>query len=119
MSYAIFRCQSINSLGDLREIGKHNMREKEAYKSNPDIRINDSVNNIELVKCDKNYLQKFYDITKEYRQEHNEKMKNMRSDRKKSFARMINDSKSVVADEMIFTSDPKFFENMSKEDILK
>lgn len=119
MSYAIFRCQSINSLGDLREIGKHNMREKEAYKSNPDIRINDSVNNVELVKCNKNYLQKFYDITKEYREEHNEKMKNIRSDRKKSFARMINDSKSVVADEMIFTSDYEFFENMSKEDILK
>ena len=119
MSYAIFRCQSINSLGGLREIGKHNMREKETYKSNPDIRINDSVNNIELVKCDKNYLQKFYDITKEYREEHNEKMKNIRSDRKKSFARMINDSKSVVADEMIFTSDYDFFENMSKEDILK
>lgn len=32
---------------------------------------------------------------------------------------MINDSKSVVADEMIFTSDYDFFENMSKEDILK
>ena len=119
MSYAIFRSESINTLKDLGEIGAHNKRDKKSYKSNPDIRINDSVNNVELVKCDKNYLQKFYDITKEYRKKHNENMKNIRSDRKKSFARMINDSKSVVGDEMIFTSDPKFFENMSKENILK
>ena len=29
MSYAIFRCQSINTLADLSHIGTHNKREKE------------------------------------------------------------------------------------------
>ena len=38
MSYAIFRCKSINTLNDLSHIGSHNKREKESYKSNPDIR---------------------------------------------------------------------------------
>ena len=119
MSYAIFRCQSINTLADLSHIGTHNKREKESYKSNPDIRIKDSINNIELVKCNKKYREKFYEITKEYRKEHEEKMKNIRQDRYKSFEQMVDDSKSCVADEMIFTSDQEFFKDMTKDEILK
>ena len=119
MSYAIFRCQSINTLNDLSHIGSHNKREKESYKSNPDIRIEDSKNNIELVKCNKKYREKFYEITKEYRKEHDEKMKTIRQDRYKTFDQMVDDSKSCVADEMIFTSDFDFFKDMTKEEILK
>ena len=48
MSYAIFICKSINTLNGLSHIGSHNKREKESYKSNPDIRKEDSINNIEL-----------------------------------------------------------------------
>ena len=119
MSYAIFRCQSINTLNDLSHIGSHNKREKESYKSNPDIRKEDSINNIELVKCNKKYREKFYEITKEYRKEHDEKMKTIRQDRYKDFDQMVDDSKSCVADEMIFTSGPEFFKNMPKEEILR
>lgn len=119
MSYAIFRCQSINTLNDLSHIGSHNKREKESYKSNPDIRKEDSINNIELVKCNNKYREKFYEITKEYRKEHDEKMKTIRQDRYKTFDQMVDDSKSCVADEMIFTSGPEFFKDMSKEEILR
>ena len=119
MNYAIFRCKSINTLADLSHIGSHNKREKESYKSNPDIRIEDSINNIELVKCNKKYREKFYEITKEYKKEHDEKMKTIRQDRYKTFDQMVDDSKSCVADEMIFTSGPEFFKDMTKEEILK
>lgn len=119
MSYAIFRCQSINTLEDLSHIGSHNKREKESYKSNPDIRKADSSNNIELVKCNSKYREKFYEITKEYKKEHDEKMKTIRQDRYKTFDQMVDDSKSCVADEMIFTSGPEFFKDMSKVEILK
>jgi len=119
MSYAIFRCQSINTLADLSHIGSHNKREKESYKSNPDIRIEDSINNIELVKCNKKYREKFYEITKEYKKEHDEKMKTIRQDRYKTFDQMVDDSKSCVADEMIFTSGPEFFKDMPKEEMLR
>ena len=119
MSYAIFRCKSINTLADLSHIGSHNKREKESYKSNPDIRKEDSINNIELVKCNNKYREKFYEITKEYQKEHEEKMKNIRQDRYKTFDQMVDDSKSCVADEMIFTSGPEFFKDMSKEEILR
>lgn len=119
MSYAIFRCQSINTLNDLSHIGSHNKREKESYKSNPDIRKADSINNIELVKCNSKYREKFYEITKEYKKEHDEKMKTIRQDRYKTFDQMVDDSKSCVADEMIFTSGPEFFKDMSKVEILK
>ncbi len=118
MSCAIFRCKGINTLSDLSQIGSHNQRAKESYKSNPDIRKEDTINNIELVKCDKKYIQKFYDITKDYREEYNKRQKNMRTDRKKSFYQMVNDSKSVVADEMLFTSDTDFFDNLSKEEMM-
>ena len=119
MSYAIFRCQSINTLNDLSHIGSHNKREKESYKSNPDIRKKDSKNNIELVKCDIKYREKFYEITKEFRKEHEEKMTTIRHDRYKTFDQMVDDSKSCVADEMIFTSDQEFFKDMTKDEILK
>ncbi len=67
----------------------------------------------------KKYIEKFYDITKNYRLEFNERMKNERSDRKKSFYQMANDSKSVVADEILFTSDKIFFDSLSKEELMK
>ena len=119
MSYAIFRCKGINTLSGLSQIGLHNKREKESYKTNPDIRIEDSHKNIELIKCDKKYIEKFYDITKDYRLEFNERMKHERSDRKKSFYQMVNDSKSVVADEILFTSDKIFFDSLSEEELMK
>ena len=119
MSCAIFRCKGINTLSDLSQIGSHNQRTKESYKSNPDIRKEDTINNIELVKCDKKYIEKFYDITKDYREEYNKRQENMRSDRKKSFYQMVNDSKSVVADEILFTSDKIFFDSLSEEELMK
>ena len=119
MSYAIFRSKGIKTLNDLSQISSHNQRTKDYYKSNPDIRIEDSKNNIELVSCDKKYINKFYEITKEYQKEFNERMKIIRSDRKKSFYEFVNNSKGVVADEMIFTSDEEFFKNMSHEDMMK
>lgn len=99
--------------------GKHNKREKESYKTNPDIRIENSHKNIELIKCGKRYIDRFYEITKDYRLEFNERMKNARSDRKKSFYQMVNDSKSVVADEILFTSDKIFFDSLSEEELMK
>lgn len=51
MSYAIFRSKGIKTLNDLSQIGSHNQRTKDYYKSNPDIRIEDSKNNIELISC--------------------------------------------------------------------
>ena len=119
MSYAIFRSNGIKTLNDLSQIGSHNQRTKDYYKSNPNIRIEDSKNNIELISCEKKYINKFYEITKEYQKEFNERMNIIRSDRKKSFYEFVNSSKGVVADEMIFTSDEEFFKNMSREDMLK
>lgn len=119
MSYAIFRCEGVKSLSGLSNRGKHNKREKESYKTNLDIRIEDSHKNIELIKCDKRYIDRFYEITKDYRLEFNERMKETRSDRKKSFYQMVNDSKSVVADEILFTSDKIFFDSLSEEELMK
>ena len=49
MNYGIFRSQPIMTINDLAQIGSHNKREKQAYKSNPNIKLELTKNNIELV----------------------------------------------------------------------
>lgn len=56
---------------------------------------------------------------KDYEKEHNERMKSEHADRRKTFNQMLNKSKNVVADELLFTATHKFFDNMSREDIRK
>ena len=119
MNYAIFRSEPIYTLNDLAQIGSHNKREKKAYKSNPDIKLEKTKDNIELVSLDMKYVKGFYEKTKEYRKEHEERMKTEREDRQKTFRQMLDKSKSVVADEMIFTTTPGFFDGKSKEEIKK
>ena len=117
MSYAIFRSEPIYTLQDLAQIGSHNKREKKAYKSNPDIKLERTKYNIDLVPCNEKYIKSFYEKTKEYKKEHDERMKTVRDDRKKSFSRTLNDAKNVVADELLFTSDSEFFKDMSTRQI--
>ena len=117
MNYAIFRSEPIYTLQDLAQIGSHNKREKKAYNSNPNIKIQLTKNNIELVPLTDKYVKGFYNLTKEYRKEHDERMKSEREDRKKTFNQMLNKSKSVVADELLFTATHNFFNNMTRDDI--
>lgn len=119
MSYAIFRSESINTLKDLGQIGAHNKRDKKAYKSNPDIDITKTKNNIEIVPLNEKYSKGYYELVKDYKKEYEEKQKTTREDRRKPFNQMLNDSNSVVADELLFTSDNDFFKNMNKRDIKK
>lgn len=119
MNYAIFRSEPIMTTNDLSQIGSHNQREKKAYKSNPDIRIEDSYKNIQLVPLNYKYVKKFHELTKEYEKQHNEKMKTERKERQRTYTQMVNHSRNCVADELLFTASPKFFDNMSEEDIMK
>ncbi len=118
MNYAIFRSEPIMTMSDLRQIGSHNKREKQAYNSNPNIKIELSKNNIELVPLNCKYNKGFRELTKEYEKEHNERMKTERKERQKTFTEMLNKSKNVVADELLFTATHKFFDNMTSEDII-
>ena len=119
MNYAIFRSKPIKSTNALAGIGAHDNREKEKYKSNPDIDLTRSHENIELVPCDKKYVEKFYEITAPYKEEWDERMKTERPERKRTFTKMVNDGKNVVADELILTASHNFFNDMSREDITK
>lgn len=119
MNYAIFRSEPIMTTNDLAQIGSHNQREKKAYKSNPDIRIEDSYKNIQLVPLNYKYVKRFHELTKEYEKQHNEKTKTERKERQRTYTQMVNHSRNCVADELLFTASPKFFDNMSEEDIMK
>jgi hypothetical protein len=119
LNYAIFRSEPIYTLNDLAQIGSHNKREKKAYNSNPDIRIEDSCKNIELVPLNCKYVKGFKELTKEYEKQHNEKMKTERKERQRSYTQMLNKSKNVVADELLFTATNRFFKDMTTEDIKK
>ena len=117
LNYAIFKSEPIMTLNDLAQIGSHNKREKKAYNS--DIKLELTNDNIELVPLADKYVKGFYNLTKEYKKEHDERMKTEREDRKRSFKQMVDKSKSVVADELLFTATNEFFMDMSKEDIKK
>lgn len=119
MSYAIFRSESINTIKDLGQIGAHNKRDKKAYKSNPDIDITKTKNNIDIVPLSDKYTKGYYELVKHYKREYEEKQLTTREDRRKSFDKMLDDSNSVVADELLFTSDNDFFKGMSKKEIKK
>lgn len=119
MNYGIFRVEPIMTINDLAQIGSHNKREKKAYKSNPNIKLELTKNNIELVLLAEKYVRGFKILVKDYEKEHNERMKTERDDRKRTFTEMLNKSKSVVADELMFTATHKFFDNMSKEEIMR
>ena len=120
MSYAIFRVEPINKLKDLGQIGAHNTRTKEAYKSNPDIDKSKSINNINLVPIThKDYYTSYMNLVKDYKKQHDEKQKIERENRKKTFSQMLDDSNSVVADELLFTSDKEFFKDMTRDEIIK
>lgn len=119
MNYAIFRSEPIMTTNDLAQIGSHNQREKKAYKSNPDIKIEDSYKNIQLVPLNYKYVKRFHELTKKYEKQHNEKMKTERKERQRTYTQMVNHSRNCVADELLFTASPKFFDNMSEEDIMK
>ena len=119
MNYAIFRSKPIYTLNDLAQIGSHNKREKKAYNSNPDIKLELTKNNIELVPLNTKYVKGFHKLTKEYKLEHDERMKTEREDRKRTYSQMLDRSKNVVADEMIFTASPGFFKGLKNKDIKK
>ena len=117
LNYAIYRSEPIYTIPDLAQIGSHNKREKKAYQSNKDIKIELSKNNIELVPLNVKYVKGFDELTKEYKKEHDERMKTERADRKKRYHEMLNSSKNVVADELVMTASHNFFKDMSREQI--
>ena len=91
----------------------HTIKEK-----NKLIKIELSKNNIELIPLNCKYTKGFRELTKEYEKEHNDRMKTERKERHKSFTEMLNKSKNVVADELLFTATHKFFDSMTREDII-
>ena len=117
LNYAIFRSEPIMTTMDLSQIGSHNKREKKAYNSNPDIDIERTKDNIELVPLNEKYLKGFDNLTKEYKKEHEERMKTERRSRQKKYHEMLNSSRNCVADELLFTATHKFFDGMNKEQI--
>ncbi|MEE0700183.1 MAG: hypothetical protein U0M66_06350 [Bacilli bacterium] len=74
LNYAIFRSEPIYTINDLAQIGSHNKRKKKAYQSNPDINLELTKNNIELVPLNEKYVKGFYNLTKEYKKELLKKM---------------------------------------------
>ena len=64
LNYAIFRSEPIYTLNDLAQIGSHNKREKKAYQSNPNIKLELTKNNMELVPLNVKYVKGFDELTK-------------------------------------------------------
>ena len=96
LNYAIFRSEPIYTIYDLAQIGSHNKREKHAYNSNPDIKLELSKNNIELKPLADKYVKGFKLLVKGYETEHNGRMKTERDDRKRTFNQMLDKLKMLL-----------------------
>lgn len=118
LNYAIFRGGSIVTLNDLAQIESHSKREKQAYNSNSDIKLELSKYNVELVPLAGKYVKGFYNLAKDYKKEHEERMKTEREDGKKSFKEMVDKSRNIVADELLFTATNDFFKDMRNEELM-
>lgn len=70
-----------------------------------------------MVPLTEKYVKGFYNLTNEYRKQHEEKQKTERIDRKKTFNQMLNKSRNVVADELLFTATSDFFKEMTIDNI--
>lgn len=64
LNYAIFRSEPIYTINDLAQIGSHNKRDKKSYNSNPDIKLELTKNNIELVPLAEKYVKVFIILQK-------------------------------------------------------
>ena len=89
LNYAIFRSEPIMTTQDLSQIGSHNKREKQAYNSNPDIKLELSKDNIELVPLAEKYLKGFDILTKEYKKRTRRKNENRKEIKKKEISRYV------------------------------
>ena len=104
-------------MNDLAQIGSHNKREKKAYNSNPNIKLELSKDNIEIVPLQAKYVKGFKNKVKDYEKEHNERMKTERADRRKTFNQMLNKSKNVVADELFdYANIPNYYKTRKGND---
>ena len=54
------------TLNDLAQIGSHNKREKKAYNSNPNIKLELTKDNIEIVPLQEKYVKGFKNKVKDY-----------------------------------------------------
>ena len=79
--------------------------EKKAYNSNPDIILEKTKDNIELKPLADKYVKGFYNITQDYRIEHDERMKTERKDRQKTYHKMLNDLKNKSANSLILLTE--------------
>lgn len=84
------------TLSDLAQVGSHNKREKKAYNSNPDIKIELSKDNIEIVPLTEKYVKGFYNLTKDYKKEHDERMNTEREERKKALVKCLINLKMLL-----------------------
>lgn len=117
MAKAILRVSGIQTTGDLRGIGKHNV--DRISETNFDIDRERSNENITLENCGENYNLAFEEITKDLKKQHEEQMKTTRKSRQKSFSQKINDDKADVACEFLLSASPEYFEGKSRDEIEK
>ena len=99
-------------MNDLAQIGSHNKREKKVYNSNPNIKLELSKDNIEIVPLQEKYVKGFKNKVKDYEKEHNLRMKTERADRRKTFNQMLNISKNVVDDEYVYQRKNIFYNHI-------
>lgn len=97
---------------------KHDCREKEEYKSNPDIDNNRTKYNIYIVYRE-NYKKYYNEKIAPYREQHEEEMKHVRKSRQRTFMEQLNSGNFSILEKHVFEATRGYFDNKPKEELVK
>ena len=115
-NYVVFHIQKggIKNPTELSHKLSHNLRTKDSY-SNPDIDLELVKYDVELISNDG--MNRFYNIVEPCRLEY-EKRQEKTTGPRRTFKDLLNNKKSAIADEIIFSSSNKFFNTLTGEQTL-
>lgn len=117
-SYAFWRVQGTFNKKAMNSFLDHDYRNKDSYKSNPDIDISKSINNIYIIKRD-NYKKYYNEQIKPLKIQHEKEQINKRRDRTKTFNQYLNSGNSSILETHVFEATKDYFKNSNDEEIIR
>lgn len=115
-NYAFWRVQGTFNTRVMNRYLEHDYRIKDSYKSNPDIDLSKTKDNIYIVK--RNNYKKYYDEQiSPLKLQHEEEQKTKRKDRRKTFNQYLNSGNSSILETHVFEATKDYFKNSEKEEI--
>lgn len=115
-NYAFWRVQGTFNTRVMNRYLEHDYHIKDSYKSNPDIDLSKTKDNIYIVKRI-NYKKYYDEQISPLKLQHEEEQKIKRKNRRKTFNQYLNSGNSSILETHVFEATKDYFKNSDKEEI--